>query len=1240
MELTILQWNIHGLVSKATNLLQYIHTHNTAVVVLQETLVTDASTMRLGRYQLFQQPHQPGGSRGLITLVRPDIPATLTENPQPLGEQVDSLGVTIHIDHATKIDIYNVYCRQRSTLNLQPVMEDNDGRTTLLSGDFNAHHDALEPWNNGPGNQRGRHITQVLREFPEVMLLGPPHPTHIAGGRLDLTFLVNGGGQQVEVHSIPELLSDHWAQEYSISVTRLGNDEASSPRRKWATQKADWRVFTALMNSWYRVYQVPQSVHAFADDLTAAIQVAANTSMPLMGKKKYNPNKPYLWYYDERVKFYTRVSRRLTKLYLATRSEVDKTNLQEWTTYAREQLNVIREEKWLKSMENLGRATSMTQVWRKINSIRGKYKRPPAHPNPAGKAEELMREYHERSSTNGLPQQLQETKHRLDPARLHTVITATSLPDDTDRPITRDELLRARRMSSDTAPGKDGITYSMLNAVCSVEGDPLLRLFNMSLAQGALPEAWTTATIVPVPKQGEDEKYRPISLTPTLCKMLERILLTRLQYKIGKLCTSVNGYVRHRSTANCLANYAANNTAKTTVFIDVEKAFDRAQPLVILEELSKLGVKGRLLEWIQRYLTNRRARVLFQGKASPYFSLENGTPQGGVISPTLFNVLMNALATLPYPEGTQHLSYADDIVLQTSGKDSVARMQDSLDMMAARCGEIGFTVSQRKTKAMAKTRNAPQVSLRLQGQAIDWVTTHRYLGVTVAKNGSCTAEIQHLREKCRLRNRVLKAMSWKGMGASRRVILHMYKTLVRTVIDYASPVLLNMTDRDARALETIQNEALRYVLGAPKWSKTQSLRAEAQVPTLTDRVRYMAANLALKTAVRADHPDDVHRLLHRHHEDHRGGGRWINKAAAALCAHGVSWEEVREASVTQVTPTRPPWGEPSLCSIIRPPRRRKRELSDAELHQEGLQTIYEAWQPQTAAYFTDGSSDPQTGRSGAAFVCVVRGEDAQGGAMTTRTSAARTSDHSSSTQTELAAIHMALEHAITSHTLHVLINTDSMTAIHSLSTQHSEHQHLTHTVHAAASALHDGGRTITINWIPSHVGIRNNERADMLAKQGAQLPLVTIKIPRSLRYLQGKIRTRAVLRRQRQEREAQAGDSPSSRWYGEVAAAARLCHPSQGESRRTEVVRSRIRLGYQYGWQLGIAATEEQKQCRLCGERDGHALQHYLRDCPRVREQRNQCTVPSPTLAQLAVHFLDILPQTLRVHPNFCAITP
>ena len=131
----------------------------------------------------------------------------------------------------------------------------------------------------------------------------------------------------------------------------------------------------------------------------------------------------------------------------------------------------------------------------------------------------------------------------------------------------------------------------MLNHVCDVVGDPLLHLFNMSLIHGVVPEAWTTANIILIPKYNDPGRYRPISLTSAICKVIERILLHRLLYKIGNFDTEINGFVKRRSTANCLANYTSNVKAKIEVFIDIEKAFDRGQPLIILDELTKLGVK-------------------------------------------------------------------------------------------------------------------------------------------------------------------------------------------------------------------------------------------------------------------------------------------------------------------------------------------------------------------------------------------------------------------------------------------------------------------------------------------------------------------------------------------------------------------------------------------------------------------------------------------------------------------------
>ena len=96
------------------------------------------------------------------------------------------------------------------------------------------------------------------------------------------------------------------------------------------------------------------------------------------------------------------------------------------------------------------------------------------------------------------------------------------------------------------------------------------------------------------------------------------------------------------------------------------------------------------------------------------------------------------------------------------------------------------------------------------------------------------------------------------MGASIAVILTAYKALVRSIIDYTNPILFTITASDVATLETIQNNALRIVLGAQKWTKTDNLRAKTQLLTVTKRIKYMTPTFTVKICT--DHPDRVHNL--------------------------------------------------------------------------------------------------------------------------------------------------------------------------------------------------------------------------------------------------------------------------------------------------------------------------------------------------------------------------------------------
>ena len=70
----------------------------------------------------------------------------------------------------------------------------------------------------------------------------------------------------------------------------------------------------------------------------------------------------------------------------------------------------------------------------------------------------------------------------------------------------------------------------------------------------------------------------------------------------------------------------------------MEKAFELVDHSAILDILARKGVKGRVLAYIKDYLQDRSARVNVQGTQSEFYPLENGVPQGGILSTILFNV--------------------------------------------------------------------------------------------------------------------------------------------------------------------------------------------------------------------------------------------------------------------------------------------------------------------------------------------------------------------------------------------------------------------------------------------------------------------------------------------------------------------------------------------------------------------------------------------------------------------------
>jgi hypothetical protein len=240
--------------------------------------------------------------------------------------------------------------------------------------------------------------------------------------------------------------------------------------------------------------------------------------------------------------------------------------------------------------------------------------------------------------------------------------------------VTTEEVTRAiGRLKCGKAAGMDGILPEFIKNLGEQACRWIADFFSQTLLTGNIPKSWRETKVIAVLKPGktaqDPKNYRPIALLSVVYKLFEKVLANRMSSLVeSQLPVEQAGFREGRSTCEqvlslttCIENGFQRGEKTGLVLLDLTAAYDTVWKTGLLAKTLDMIKSRSFIILLNNMLSNRKIRVFLGGKISGTRVLQNGLPQGSVLSPMLFNIYT---ADIPTTESRKFI-YADDIAIVT-----------------------------------------------------------------------------------------------------------------------------------------------------------------------------------------------------------------------------------------------------------------------------------------------------------------------------------------------------------------------------------------------------------------------------------------------------------------------------------------------------------------------------------------------------------------------------------------------
>ena len=368
---------------------------------------------------------------------------------------------------------------------------------------------------------------------------------------------------------------------------------------------------------------------------------------------------------------------------------------------------------------------------------------------------------------------------------------------------------------------------------------PIKHLWRTSLDCSEIPSVYLQQTIVPIFKKGDrsqPENYRPVSLTSHIIKIFERVMRKRLVDHIENNNLLSNQQHGFRQKRNCLTQLIhhiedilhtlENDANADVIYLDFSKAFDKVDHRLLLQKLSRMGIHGKLLSWITAFLSNRKQCVLVKGTKSRPILVISGVPQGTVLGPLLFIVFINDITEVVKHS---HIKiFADDSKLQGNIKslEDKANLQEDLNAVVKWAKDNNMELNEKKFELLHHGYNEPlkEDYTLPSGKTITSSYTVKDLGIYINDKLSWSDHYYNMiKEAKKYAGWILRTFT----SRSKKVILLLYGSFVRSRLEYSCPLWVPYTKKDIMNIEAVQRSITAKIFEVSHlnyWDRLKALK--------------------------------------------------------------------------------------------------------------------------------------------------------------------------------------------------------------------------------------------------------------------------------------------------------------------------------------------------------------------------------------------------------------------------------